>query len=581
MGKFNFISGGFYGKVGNTVGQRFRNKRIMHAYVVPSNPRTETQQTNRLDFADCTGATQLAIQLNGGSFLWRSSDNTDFNNRMSAARQYALNGGALYSYVPVIPYGYEPPHYFEPSPSYEEGVITWQSLDPSDLGGREMAVALRLRNRTTDKLVNVIRRGTVSGTPENWSFSVPVGNDFRIDPASWQVGVSADDDGAGRECIYIPAMSIANLKQKISVALTGVSVSWDSTAQEYKATVSTSPALQSSAQPLLSVSLSGILQAETSQQNTVIQAVTSAGSLAFSFTPNKDALNQRVLFPAGSTCTVSAATFQSDEYIYTVPTTALTFSAALETQDCTCSASWNVSGVYANLTIQLPTNAASIVTKPITSIEYYVEQNGYAELLQTDLENVTVAGTSIKAEYQIYGYTALLGTADKSAIIFKNGAPTFTAAGVPYQIALQDKKLLTERLIYPGTEIATRYYSETENELALINSATPVSSDATADIKLSYASNSTIEIKFRDGTTQTYPFNSSTFSIFEDEDPETGFKAALISIKTSVLDIQASNIRSFTLKNVQCRMIFETSNENYYFGTSGEFVYTNVIASPQ
>ena len=82
MGKFNILSGGYYGRLGQTVGQRWRNKRIVRTYVIPRDPKTEKQEANRYNFGDCTAAVQLALSMNGGSSLWNSLTNTAFNNRM-------------------------------------------------------------------------------------------------------------------------------------------------------------------------------------------------------------------------------------------------------------------------------------------------------------------------------------------------------------------------------------------------------------------------------------------------------------------------------------------------------------------
>ena len=47
----NFLSGGYYGKLGETVGQRWKNKRTIRSYVIPRNPRTEKQQAKRVRFS--------------------------------------------------------------------------------------------------------------------------------------------------------------------------------------------------------------------------------------------------------------------------------------------------------------------------------------------------------------------------------------------------------------------------------------------------------------------------------------------------------------------------------------------------
>lgn len=433
MGKFNFMSGGYYGKLGQTVGQRFRNQRVVHAYVVPSNPRTETQQENRLRFVDITGATQLANQLNGGSRLWDSLTNTNFNNRMAEASKYAEQGGALYTYVPLIPYGYEPEHHFEPYPTYENHVLTWTCTDTAHLLGRQMAVALRLQRISNSRYENVILRAVVGGAAGAWTFSVTVPDTHRINSDSWQIGINCDDGEERLEMVYLAPMNIANLKEKITLTLNSLSVTWDSINETYSGTISTSPAIATDAMPLLSASLSGILQGEASAQNTIIQTVNSAGALAFTFTPNRDSLNQRVLFPAGSTCTIPAATFQSDAYIYQVPATTLTFSAALETQNYVPEITFRTAANYIYAIFSTP-EAATFAQNG--RAEWYLITTGGGSVANiNNFSNPFQLSAQNKLEMHIPGFHKETALTTSGGLPFHvTTRPQFTTAGVTYNM---------------------------------------------------------------------------------------------------------------------------------------------------
>ena len=99
----NFISGGYYGKLGATIGQRWKNKRTVKAYAVPTNPRTEKQQANRGKFAEGTVNAQLGQQLNAKAFYWQSTETTSWALRMKEAlRLLSLNTSGL-SQIPIIP----------------------------------------------------------------------------------------------------------------------------------------------------------------------------------------------------------------------------------------------------------------------------------------------------------------------------------------------------------------------------------------------------------------------------------------------------------------------------------------------
>lgn len=104
----NFLSGGYYGKLGDTVGQRWKNKRTIRAYVIPANPRTEKQQKNRGNFGECTAKAQLALQMNYNTTLFNSTTASAWNMRMSTARQLQKDGKQGLDLIPLCPISFTP-----------------------------------------------------------------------------------------------------------------------------------------------------------------------------------------------------------------------------------------------------------------------------------------------------------------------------------------------------------------------------------------------------------------------------------------------------------------------------------------
>lgn len=104
----NFLSGGYYGKLGDTVGQRWKNKRTIRAYVIPANPRTEKQQKNRGNFGLCTAKSQIALQMNYSTTLFNSTSSSAWNERMSTARNLQKDGEQNLDLIPLYPYSYVP-----------------------------------------------------------------------------------------------------------------------------------------------------------------------------------------------------------------------------------------------------------------------------------------------------------------------------------------------------------------------------------------------------------------------------------------------------------------------------------------
>lgn len=104
----NFLSGGYYGKLGQTIGQRWKNKRTIKAYAVPTNPRTEKQQANRGRFAYGVKLAQLAQAATYRSLLFSSESNTEWALRMSVAKNATDSGITGLNAVPLCPTGFVP-----------------------------------------------------------------------------------------------------------------------------------------------------------------------------------------------------------------------------------------------------------------------------------------------------------------------------------------------------------------------------------------------------------------------------------------------------------------------------------------
>ena len=104
----NFLSGGYYGKLGATVGQRWKNKRTIRTYVVPNNPRTASQQANRGKFADAVTYSQIGMQMNYYCALFDDPNMTRWNYRMKVARELKTAGFTNLDLIPLYPMSFTP-----------------------------------------------------------------------------------------------------------------------------------------------------------------------------------------------------------------------------------------------------------------------------------------------------------------------------------------------------------------------------------------------------------------------------------------------------------------------------------------
>ena len=105
----NFLSGGYYGKLGATVGQRWKNKRTIRTYVIPANPRTEVQQANRGKFANAVVFAQMGLQMNYYATVFEDQNFTRWNYRMKVARELKDRGMIDLDLIPLYPTSFVPP----------------------------------------------------------------------------------------------------------------------------------------------------------------------------------------------------------------------------------------------------------------------------------------------------------------------------------------------------------------------------------------------------------------------------------------------------------------------------------------
>ena len=101
----NILSGGFYGKLGEVVGQRWKNKRTLRTYVIPFDPKTPEQLENRNQFKVAVELAQEAMAINKGSSAWKSPKTPEFSLRVKTAKLRLKNGATPEEALPLFPDG--------------------------------------------------------------------------------------------------------------------------------------------------------------------------------------------------------------------------------------------------------------------------------------------------------------------------------------------------------------------------------------------------------------------------------------------------------------------------------------------
>lgn len=103
MAKQNFLAGNYIGKLGDTIGQRWKDKHIVRAYTKPKNPRTPAQQAMRADFKMANQLAQQAMNINGGQGLWDTSKTPEYSQRVGQAMRMLRQGVPPDQALPLYP----------------------------------------------------------------------------------------------------------------------------------------------------------------------------------------------------------------------------------------------------------------------------------------------------------------------------------------------------------------------------------------------------------------------------------------------------------------------------------------------
>lgn len=210
MAKQNFIAGGFIGKLGDTIGQRWLNKKVIKAYAKPFNPRTEAQQENRRKFGKAVGLSQRAIAFNRGSNIWYQENLIEFAYRIKIAKNRIDQGLDDWLATPLYPDGMTP----EVSLINCECILgqngKWTITSPTlteQTESRQLYVMIQTQDQITGKTIDQYKKCIT--TPGS---NILVEFDFteRYLPIENQmlIGITCDDNEHENKFWYIPPQPI-------------------------------------------------------------------------------------------------------------------------------------------------------------------------------------------------------------------------------------------------------------------------------------------------------------------------------------------------------------------------------------
>lgn len=318
MSKFNFLAGGYYGKLGQTVGQRWKNKRNLRTYVIPANPKTPAQVENRFLFAGATKASQLAMQMNNGAGFWKNPDMTEWNVRMKSARQYYTDGMNMYQFLPAIPYGFIPAYIAETAIARSGQTLTFTVFAEDDISGRSMSVLVQAQNKETLELDDLLLTATVGGSGGTYTFSVTLPDTHTVTSDCYVIAVSRDDNADNTDTIYLYPQIALSAKEVVDVTVTQIQAAYNG-AGACRLTFTFDTTLESGG-TVSNVVVSGNYQKQAkeydfSQSSDYVAGTTSA---TFVIPADNDSLGQHFRFGTNCTIDIGAVEIETDDKIYRI-----------------------------------------------------------------------------------------------------------------------------------------------------------------------------------------------------------------------------------------------------------------------
>lgn len=295
----NFLSGGYYGKLGNTVGQRWHNKRTIRAYVIPANPRTEKQQANRQLFAHATKLAQIAFRTNKGDPRWDTSEKGQFSQLVQTALRRLKSGMPDAEAIPLYPDGYDPSIVLSNvSPNWTAWPTSVTITADSHImtEDRTFEVLVSCQDVQSGNAVILTYEHTVAAGSV-WSFTFNQDLQYSLPAGSSISSVTIDDEQHSGASISLPVYQLAQPSPPwANIILGNASVNWSSWPNSVSITVN-SHAMTHTRR--FNVSIYCRDEYQRSWVTLTNEVVIQAGSF-LTYTLSQD---ERYVFPQGSTIT--------------------------------------------------------------------------------------------------------------------------------------------------------------------------------------------------------------------------------------------------------------------------------------
>ena len=306
MAKFNTLAGGYYGKLGATVGQRWKNIRTVRAYVIPHNPQTEVQQANRQRFSDCVFYAQLAGQMNAKVTAFDTTSKTLWNARMSTARALQDLGYSEMDRLPLYPTTFSVPNIISAATITQiidetHIQVTVEGIAPTEERVLTMLLLLPGAESWKDRLALCIGSNGEEGG-NIFTFRLPEG--LTIPNGTKARFVSCDDTDSLTDLIASAQINLpiaAPEHHTFDTSITSVERSGNNF------TFTFGEDYQSGDNSITVASLKGVVNgAITTISDPAVSLINNGGKFAMVYTSEATDSQDLIAFPAGSEVVISA-----------------------------------------------------------------------------------------------------------------------------------------------------------------------------------------------------------------------------------------------------------------------------------
>lgn len=215
MARQSFSGGGFIGKLGVHVGQRWHDTFMVRTWVKTPNPNTPAQKSHRQKFGLASSLASYAINANRFCGLFPVRIEGEHGSRLKCAFQkieLGLQGLSLY---PLFPNNYTPPCVLEKcylkSVSSSEIVFQIEGVLPAT--SRAMSALIALPATESDPAEDVITSGSleIDGTSAVLTVANAWGD--RVQIGQKIVLISNDDPAHESQTVWLPESEILEMQK--------------------------------------------------------------------------------------------------------------------------------------------------------------------------------------------------------------------------------------------------------------------------------------------------------------------------------------------------------------------------------